>query len=413
MKDKLSSATWPNVSIAEIAAPIGKAIVSGPFGSNIGSRFFVDDGVPVIRGNNLTLGRKKFVDDGFVFITEEKAHELRNCEALPGDIVFTAAGTLGQVGLIPRHPRFPRYIISNKQLRVRFDRARAAPDYLYYWFSAPAMREHIANQNRGSSVPLITLGTLRGLEVTLPPLPIQRRIASILSAYDDLVENNTRRVAILEEMARRIYEEWFVRFRFPGHEDARMVESGLGLVPEAWPVVRLDDVLVLQRGFDLPKQDRTEGPFPIISATGASATHHECKVKGPGVVTGRSGSLGTVMYVEGDFWPLNTTLWVKQFSVGSPLYALYVLRSIDLIGFNSGAAVPTLNRNDVHGLPVVRPTPDVLLEFDKVVGPMIRLKGRLELANENLRTTRDFMLPKLISGELDVSAMPEPDVLAA
>ena len=225
MNTKFTSGIWPKVSVAEIAAPNCKAIVSGPFGSNIGRRFFVDDGVPVIRGNNLTLGQKKFVDDGFVFITEEKAYELRNCEALPGDIVFTAAGTLGQVGLIPKQSRFARYIISNKQLRVRFDPVRTKPDYLYYWFSAPAMREHIANQNRGSSVPLITLGTLRALEVTLPPLAIQRRIAAILSAYDDLIENNTRRIAILEEMARRIYEEWFVRFRFPGHEHTRMVDS--------------------------------------------------------------------------------------------------------------------------------------------------------------------------------------------
>ena len=255
---------------------------------------------------------------------------------------------------------------------------------------------------------------IRGLALpTLPSIAEQRRIASILSAYDDLIENNARRIAILEEIARRLYEEWFVRYRFHGHEGLRMVESALGLVPETWPVVRLDDVLVLQRGFDLPKQDRTEGPFPIISATGSSASHHEYKVKGPGVVTGRSGSLGTVMYVEGDFWPLNTTLWVKQFAAGSPMYAFFVLQSIDLLGFNSGAAVPTLNRNDVHGLPVVRPTPDVLTAFDEIVGPMIRLKRRLELANENLRVTRDLLLPKLISGELDVSAMPEPEALAA
>lgn len=119
------------------------------------------------------------------------------------------------------------------------------------------------------------------------------------------------------------------------------------------------------------------------------------------------------MYVEGDFWPLNTTLWVKQFVVGSPLYAYYVLKSIDLVGFNSGAAVPTLNRNDAHGLPVVQPAPDALTAFDEVIGPMIKLKGRLELANENLRTTRDLLLPKLISGELDVSVMPDPEVRAA
>jgi type I restriction enzyme S subunit len=286
-------------------------------------------------------------------------------------------------------------------------------DHRYVFYALMDTRAGLIAQAQGAAQQNLNQDKIKDFEIPCPELVEQRRIASLLSAYDDLIENNTRRIAILEEMARRIYEEWFVRLRFPGHEGLRMVESELGLVPEGWSVVRLDDVLVLQRGFDLPKQDRTEGQFPIISATGASATHHEYKVKGPGVVTGRSGSLGTVMYVEGDFWPLNTTLWVKQFAAGSPLYAFYVLQSIDLVGFNSGAAVPTLNRNDVHGLPVVRPTPEVLSAFDEVVGPMIKLKRRLELKNENLRTTRDLLLPKLISGELDVSAMPEPEALAA
>jgi len=286
-------------------------------------------------------------------------------------------------------------------------------DHRYVFYALMDTRAGLIAQAQGAAQQNLNQDKIKDFEIPCPAVVEQRRIAEILSAYDDLIENNTRRIAILEEMARRMYEEWFVRFRFPGHEGVRMVESDLGLVPEGWPVVRLDDVLVLQRGFDLPKQDRTEGPFPIISATGASASHHEYKVKGPGVVTGRSGSLGTVMYVEGDFWPLNTTLWVKQFAAGSPLYAFYVLQSIDLVGFNSGAAVPTLNRNDVHGLPVVRPTTEVLSAFDEVVGPMIKLKRRLELKNENLRTTRDFLLPKLISGELDVSAMPEQEVLAA
>ena len=272
---------------------------------------------------------------------------------------------------------------------------------------------NFASRSAAAAVPGVNRNDLHRIPVRCPTPSLQRRIAATLSAYDDLIENNTRRIAILEEMARRIYEEWFVRFRFPGHEHTRMVDSDLGPVPEGWDVVRLDDVLVLQRGFDLPKQDRTDGPFPIISATGGSATHHECRVKGPGVVTGRSGSLGTVTYVESDFWPLNTTLWIKKFVVGSPLFSFYLLNTIDLAGFNSGAAVPTLNRNDLHGLPVLRPTPDVLAQFDEVAPPMMKLKRRLELMSENLRTTRDLLLPKLISGELDVSDLPEPQATAA
>ena len=115
----LTQANWRIVKVEDIINPDKASLVSGPFGSNIGKRFFVDNGVPLIRGNNLTLGIKKFIDDGFVYITEEKAHELKNCQALSGDIIFTAAGTLGQVGLIPKISKYPKYVISNKQLRLR------------------------------------------------------------------------------------------------------------------------------------------------------------------------------------------------------------------------------------------------------------------------------------------------------
>jgi type I restriction enzyme S subunit len=163
-----SSAGWRKITVDDVKAQCKGSVVSGPFGSNIGKRFFVDVGVPLIRGNNLTLGDKKFIDDGFVFITEEKAYELRNCEALPGDLIFTAAGTLGQVGIIPEFPKYPRYIISNKQLRLRCDPSIALALYLYYWFSSRQMRQYIINQNTGASVPLITLGHLRSFPIHHP-----------------------------------------------------------------------------------------------------------------------------------------------------------------------------------------------------------------------------------------------------
>lgn len=401
--------TWQTQTLGEICDEGGGEVRTGPFGSQLHESDYSEMGTPVVMPKDIIEGRVS--ERTVARIADEHVNRLAQHQLRTGDIVYGRRGDIGRQALIT--PRESGWLCGTGCLRITPGESRVDSTYLHYYLRDAKVIEGIAQQAIGATMPNLNTTILRGIQVRFPPASEQKRIASILSAYDDLIENNTRRIAIVEEMARRIYEEWFVRFRFPGHEGVRMVESELGLVPEGWPIVRLDDVLVLQRGFDLPKQDRTEGPFPIISASGTSATHHECKVKGPGVVTGRSGSLGTVMYVEGDFWPLNTTLWVKKFAAGSPLYAFYVLQSIDLVGFNSGAAVPTLNRNDVHGLPVVRPTPDVLGAFDEVVGPMIRLKRRLELANENLRTTRDFLLPKLISGELDVSAVPEPEALAA
>ena len=209
---------WQMVTAADIALPQKGSIVSGPFGSNIGSRFFVDEGVPVIRGNNLTTAPEKFIDDGFVFLTEEKAAEFSNCVALEDDLIFTAAGTLGQVGIIPKERRFEKYIISNKQLRLRCDKEKVEPLFAYYWLSSPLMVRHIAGRNTGASIPLINLTILRKLPIPLPPLLTQRRIVSILSAYDDFITNNRRRIQLLEQAARHIYKEWFVRLRFPGHE---------------------------------------------------------------------------------------------------------------------------------------------------------------------------------------------------
>ncbi len=118
--------------------------------------------------------------------------------------------------------------------------------------------------------------------------------------------------------------------------------------------------------------------------------------------TGRSGSLGAVQYVHEDFWPLNTTLWVKDFRKRSPIFAYYTLRQIDLAPFNSGAAVPTLNRNDIHGLPTSIPPDHIVSKFDRLETPFLKEVRVLQRKNDVLRKTRDHLLPKLVSGQLDV-----------
>jgi type I restriction enzyme S subunit len=278
--------------------------------------------------------------------------------------------------------------------------------FLYY-----ALRlklDEFRSFSTGAATKFLTLTILNETEIQAPPLPIQRRIANILSAYDDLIENSQRRIKILEEMARRLYREWFVYFRFPGHEDCRLVESPLGEIPEGWEIGRLDEVLVLQRGFDLPKSDRLDGSVPIYAATGVTGFHDTAKVGSPGVVTGRSGSIGEVLYVQEDFWPLNTALWVKDFPRSEPLYAYYLLSSLDLQQFNSGAAVPTLNRNDIHGIQVLIPAQGLQQHFQYVAGSLLSQVRAHSLQIQNLRRTRDLLLPRLLSGQIDVEALPEP-----
>jgi type I restriction enzyme S subunit len=263
-------------------------------------------------------------------------------------------------------------------------------------------------KTNGATVPHLNMKDVRGLVLPeLPPLPIQLRIAGILSAYDELIDNSQRRIEILEAMAHALYREWFVHFRFPGHESVPLVPSPLGEIPDEWEVGRLDDLLVLQRGFDLPKAKRLEGEVPVYAATGVTGFHNKAIVKGPGVVTGRSGTIGSVIYVHEDFWPLNTALWVKEFPKAKPLYAYYVLLSLDLKQFNSGAAVPTLNRNDIHGLDALIPPRQLQQRFQDIASSMLNQARTLGLQIKNLRCTRDLLLPRLLSGQLDVEALPE------
>ena len=174
----------------------------------------------------------------------------------------------------------------------------------------------------------------------------------------------------------------------------------MGAWPKGWRGGRLDDLPGLQRGFDLPAQDRTSGDFPIIAASGPSGTHYKAMVKGPGVVTGRSGVLGRVFLELEDFWPLNTTLWVKEFKAATPCYAYEVLRLLDFKSFNAGSAVPSLNRNHIHGLPYLLPARACVDAFE-ATALQIHERCRVnEKQAQSLEHIRDALLPRLISGQI-------------
>ena len=322
-----------------------------------------------------------------------------------GDIVFVRSNgnreLIGRSLFIEQPPEEVTH--SAFSIRLRFTSREVHPKFYAYCFRTPLIRQGLTAQGGGTNINNLNQDILNALEVPLPPLPVQRRIAGILSAYDELMENSQRRIRLLEAMARALYREWFVHFRFPGHEKIKRVDSPLGKIPHGWKAGRLDDVLVLQRGFDLPKADRIEGTVPIYAATGVTGFHNEAKVKAPGVVTGRSGTIGDVIYVQEDFWPLNTALWVKEFPKAEPLYAYFVLSALDLKQFNSGAAVPTLNRNDIHGFDTLIPPRPLQKKFQEVAGAMLAQTRTLELQIQNLRRTRDLLLPRLLSGQVELS----------
>ncbi|MCK2047064.1 restriction endonuclease subunit S [Chromohalobacter moromii] len=366
---------------------------------------YQDSGVPFYRGKEIIErhnGALRVSTD--LFITEERYAEVcaKNGAPSPGDLLLTSVGTLGVPYVVKPGERF--YFKDGNLTWFRgFD--GLIVEYLYYWLLSPAGKAELKRCTIGSSQPAFTIVLLKEIEINLPSIERQGRIASILSAYDDLIENNTRRIEILEEMARRLYEEWFVHFRFPGHEEASFKESELGVIPEGWECATLKEYIELVYGKALKKSERKPGVYPVYGSSGEVGTHSEPLVKGPGIILGRKGNVGNVFWTEKDFFPIDTVYYIK-----TDLPLEYVFFSLQRQRFlNNDAAVPGLNRNQAYSLPFLRPSQKVLEEFTHHCKPIYELVRKLHRKNTNLHAQRDLLLPKLVSGEIDVSDIPMPD----
>jgi len=384
--------------LGDLAADVPYAIVGGPFGSKLTSADYIDEGVPVIRGTNLSAGRY-LTQDGFVYVSEEKVqHDLFGNLAHKGDIIFTQRGTLGQVALIPQDARFDTYVVSQSQMKMTVDPTKADARFIYYWFTCRDTIESIVSRNSSSGVPHINLSVLRDFEVPVPDRNSQTRIADLLSAYDDLIENNRKRIAFLEEAARLLYREWFVHLRFAGHEHVAVVDG----VPEWWQRRELGSVLTLKRGYDLPAARRTPGTVPIISSSGITGYHGQAKAVGPGVVTGRYGTLGEVYFVEGEYWPLNTALYVVDFKGHHALFVYHLLKSLLRGVSTQKAAVPGVDRNVLHTILLVWPPAGLRHAFVEAVLDNQHQIRVLTAMNEKLEEARNLLLPRLMNGEIAV-----------
>ncbi len=272
-------------------------------------------------------------------------------------------------------------------------------NFLYYILASQPLIDYADVSSNGTKMPRAKWNVLAKTEWLVPKLPNQHRIASILAAYDDLIEVNNQRIKLLEETARELYKEWFVRLRFPGYKKAKFVKG----VPEGIGEVKyFKDFIKLNRGFDLPEEKIKEGNYPVIASTSIKGYHNQFKVKGPIITTGRSGTLGTVLFVNQDGWPLNTSLYVKDFKGNEPLYVYYTLKLLDFESFNSGAGVPTLNQNHLHKLKMWVADESLQKKFKLMVEPMFQKVEILRQQNTQLRQIRDRLLPRLISGKLEV-----------
>lgn len=407
---------WPRVSVTDVCASIVDCVnKTAPV---------VDEPTPykMIRTTNVRDG---WVDLSSVRFVDAKTYETWTRRQKPkrGDVILTREAPLGEVGLLRSDDNI---FLGQRLVAYRADPRKLDNRFLLYAMLGDDMQGQIRSMGSGATVEHMRVPDCEKLTLQLPDLPIQRRIASILSAYDDLIENNTRRIAILEEMARRIYEEWFVRFRFPGHEGVRMVESALGLVPEGWEAYTLGDLVDDVRDGVHPDAVAPETPYVglehiprrsiALSEWGAAKDVGSTKLRfRPGdILFGKIRPYFHKVAVA----PIagvasSDAIVIRPKKLQDAGIALAIVSSDAFVAHatqtSNGTKMPRANWSVLQKFPVLIPSQDLHLQFEEIMAGVVSSVRNHVLRNRNLRTTRDLLLPKLISGEIDVSTLAEPE----
>ena len=330
-----------------------------------------------------------------------------------GDIVVARSGSVGYAKLVDHPPR--RAVFASYLVRFQVQEGIDSR-YVGQVVQSTAYREFVIAHAGGAAQPNANAKTLGAFPVPIPTLPTQRRIAAVLSTFDELIEINQRRIELLEDLARSLYREWFVRFRFPGHEDATFVDSTRGEIPERWTVRRLDAIAAIIMG-QSPKSEfyneigeglpfhqgvadygdllPTHRKYCTLESRTADAMDLLCSVRAPvgrlnladeRLVIGRG--LSGIRRVDH-----NQALLLEQ--LRSPL------GEEDSLG--SGTIFKAINKEQLGGLPIVEPAADIGSAFELTARPMLDERVQRTLQNRQLATTRDLLLPRLVTGRLDIS----------
>ena len=247
-------------------------------------------------------------------------------------------------------------------------------------------------------MPNLNTGILSNIPLFIPPLSVQQTIVSILSNYDTLIGINTKRIKLLEESARELYKEWFVRMRFPGHEQTKFVKG----IPEGWTYKKVTDLLDIRYGKDHKMLE--DGDYPCYGSGGVMRRVNKYLHEGESVLIPRKGSLNNIMIANGAFWTIDTMFYTIPKMRNVAKYAYYMLSSIDMESLNAGAALPSMTTNILSNMDILLPSQNVLEKFESCLSPMFNGIDALTKENQTLATTRDRLLPRLLSGELKVKA---------
>ncbi|EFK7890722.1 restriction endonuclease subunit S [Escherichia coli] len=402
-------------------------------------------------GYCLFLSAKNVTKSGFqfqetLFINETKDRELRAGKLKYGDIVLTTRGTVGNVAYYDNNNPYKHIRINSGMIIIRADNKLWNPKFLYFILKSELLKEQIINLISGSAVPQLPARDIRKFILPVINRSLQNKITNIISDINDKVNLNIEINQTLEKMSQTLFKSWFVDFDpvidnaldagnpIPEALQARaelrqkvrnstdfkplpaeihslfpseFEETELGWVPGGWKTNRLENILELAYGKALKKTERIEGDYPVYGSGGVDGSHNEFLVKGPGIIVGRKGTVGSLYWENKDFYPIDTVFYVKPKKYFSLVYCYQLLKTLGLENMNTDAAVPGLNRNNAYRLDVITPTQTIIAQYTNIVQTFRYKMDSNNNEIDNLTNLRDTLLPKLISGELSLDDIPD------
>lgn len=401
---------WEKVKLGDIAT----CIQPGPFGSQLHNSDYSKEGTPIIMPKDIVGGA--IVHSGLLKVSEEHVKRLSRHQVYEGNLMVARKGDVRKCAYITANEN--GWMTGSDCLKVVLDELKCYPKFIYYQLRSEHIGRWLEKVSIGATMPSLNTGLLSGIEMVLPPIEIQKQIAGILSAYDDLIENNQKQIKLLEEAARRLYKEWFVDLRFPGHENTKIVDG----VPEGWQWCKVRDVADINSSA-LPKNYK-EDFIDYVDLGSVRCGHIETRTRynlneAPGRAK-RCAKDGDIIWgmVRPNLKayalvtnPKETDVFSTGFAVLSakkvPYSYLYcAVTQEEFVGYlvnaTNGAAYPAVKPVHFEVADILKPDDKVLEQFHSVADSIYRKKEALENQNHNLRESRDLILPKLMSGEVEV-----------
>lgn len=355
--------------------------INGDRGKNYPSgNDIVKEGVPFINAGHIQ--NNKINLEEMNYITEEKYNLLGSGKIKKGDIVYCLRGSLGKYGIIS----LEKGAIASSLVILRPNKCIVEPRFLMHYLGSTYIQKQIYKANNGSSQPNLSAQSVKNFDIYLPCLNIQIKIANILDQAQELIDKRKAQIEALDELIQSVFYDMF---------------GDPILNTKQLKTKRVDEIVILQRGYDLPSKDRdNSGHIEVWGANGVLSKHSAYKVECGGIVTGRSGSIGNVYYTKEPFWPLNTTLFSKETYDNNIIYLCYLLRNFKIDRFVNGTGVPTLNRNLVHTEKIIAAPIELQNKFAEIVESIEKQKELLNESLVELENNFNSLVQRAFKGEL-------------